>query len=715
WWWLAGGRAQRDGEATLAGLAAPVEVRWDRWGVPYVEAESEDDLAAALGWLHAADRFTQMELGRRLAAGRLAELAGERAISIDRDNRQLRLADTADRLWEAAGFDSRIWLTAYAGGVNAWIDSHRGDLPPDLRLLAGAGFEPEPWRPQDSLAFVLLMAQDLSFWNGRPEETRYGWLRAFGPERTADLVGGDPVLPAATVALAAGRPPGEGDEPPPGEAAPSDETLGSNNWALGGAHTASGAPLVANDPHLPVRMPGTWYQASLRAPGFAVAGMTLPGVPGVVIGRNHDLAWVLTNVMLDDHDLFFEDVRLDPDGRAEVRRGDAWVAVEVEEQEIAVRGGEPLPIRLLSTDRGPLLPAAPDQGLPMRSLAWTLFETEDADPLSAFFALAAAERADEALRAAVAGFVGPAQNLVAADRHGGLLWTVLGRAPRRLQGDGRLPAPGWDAAWGWDGLHPAADNASTLNPEHGTIVTANAEVAAGEAGAYPLLADYDSPHRAERIRRLLASGESWTPASSAAVQTDDVDLYALEVIASTLAGTLTDTLEGGDGASAETRPARQMLTSWDGRMAADSAPAALFAFFERELRRGVFGDEAAEAGLRRFDSRERLARILAGDLDPAWFDDVSTPETEGRREIVERALAAAWQAATERWGDDTSRWSYGDLRTLALEHPLGAVPLLGGRFNRGPFPAPGSATTVNALGARWRDGELRVSYAPSMR
>jgi len=762
--WLGAGRAQRDGTASLPILSAPVTVRWDERAVPYVDAANVHDLAATLGWLHANDRFTQMELGRRFAAGRLSELVGEAALAVDRENRTLRLARFAEAQWESSGAESRAWLEAYAAGVNAWLTERGGDLPPDLRLLAGTGFRPEPWQPRDSLCFALLMAQDLSFWNGRPEEARFRWLRAFGAERTAELIGGSPYLAPEIAALAAaGAAEGAtgGALAGTGEAAP-EAALGSNNWALGPDLTDDGAPLVANDPHLPFRLPGTWYLARLHAPGYDVAGATLPGLPGVVIGRGRDLAWALTNVMLDDHDLFFEDLRPGADGGPpEVRRGEAWVPVRVEHESIAVKGGESVSLDLYFTDRGLLLPAEPASGphgggLPERSLAWTL--AYPGDPLAAFLTLArfaggetvtvqaapaaagsepaepdlASSTADQPmpapsalapLLAALEGFLGPAQNLVLAYRDGEIAWTVLGRVPQRRLGDGWLPSPAWDPRYGWDGLRPRIDNPTVIVPPGAEtradlLVTANNRVLPADY-PLPMTADYDGPFRAERIRQLLASGAGRSPGATSSVQTDVVDLYALRVVATALDG-LDDF--GGDAGRA-----RDLLAAWDGRMADRAAgggpnPAApLFAFFERALRRGIFGDEAAAAGLRPFDSRDRLDRALAGDMSAAWFDDVSTPRVEDRAAVVVPALAAAWGSAVQRWGSDPDAWSYGDLHTLTLHHPAGVVPVVGRLFNRGPFPVPGSATTVAAFGARWsNDGTggppvQRVSNGPSLR
>ncbi|HEX2253953.1 MAG TPA: penicillin acylase family protein [Thermoanaerobaculia bacterium] len=714
------GRPQRSGEATVPELTAPVSVRWDAQGVPYVEAASVADLAAAQGWLHANDRMAQMELGRRLAAGRLAELVGSRALPLDITHRQLRFRRAAEQMWRACGGETRIWLEGYARGVNAWLAERDGELPPDLVLLGGLAFAPEPWHPVDSLSFVLLMGNDLSFWNGRPEEERFRWLAAFGPERTRELLGGEAHVPEEIAALARREPPPTG-APRPGEAPRPTGALadgapggspGSNNWILGPGRTRSGAPLVANDPHLPLQLPGTWYQVMLRAPGFQVAGVSLPGVPGVVIGRGVHLAWALTNVMLDDHDLFFEQVEEGPDGAPRVRRGDRWVPVEVERERLAVRGGEPVELELRHTGHGPLLPADPGRGLPERSLAWTLYGATD--PLAPFLALARAETLEQALPA-LASYHGPAQNLAVAADDGRFLWTVLGRLPARRRGDGRLPSPGWSADYGWDGLRPHAENPVIADPPGDLLVTANARVL---PASHPLAmtADYDTPHRADRLRQLLAARGGWSVDEVARIQSGVTSLYARQVVAA-----LVEVLDGEPPASLppdtqeDARRALDLLRRWDGRMA-DAAPgAALYAVVERRLGEEIFADEVAHHGVEGLANGARVLRAVTGELSAQWLDDLRTPEREGRPEIFVRVLAGAWREALGRWGTDPAAWSYEALHTLTLNHPLGSVPLVGRLYDRGPFPTPGSDTTVAAFGARWRDGVLDVVHGPSMR
>jgi penicillin G amidase len=699
-WWRSQGLPQRSGEASLAGLQAPVLARFDRWGVPMVEAGSTADLFAAQGWLHANDRFVQMELGRRFSAGRLAELVGPPAVEVDRWARLRRYPHTARALWEGSGPEMRAILEAYARGVNAWLAARRDDLPPELILL---GAEPEEWTPADSLGFVLLMADDLSFWQGRPEEARFAWLSAFGPETVRDLLD-DPGLhvPEEIRELARfPRTPGERPEvPAPVRAGadagpPSDGAPGSNNWALGGSRSASGAPLVANDPHLGLALPGVWYQMHLSAPGYRVAGMTLAGVPGVVIGRNHHLAWAVTNTMLDDHDVFFEQV---DDSGTKVLRGERWVPVDAARETILVKDGAPVEVELLTTDRGPLLPADPDRNLPARSLAWTLYEP--ADPLAAFLHLGRSETVEDAL-SGLGVYSGPAQNLVLADTRGTVAFTVLGRVPDRRQGDGRLPSPGWSPAYGWQGLRPFDTNPRVMEPQDEYLVTANHDVRP-QGYELPLSADFMEPYRAERIVELLQARKSgWTARDMAQLQGDVVSLYARRLVAA---------LEREE-LSGEAGEVVARLAAWNepGRMSGDTA--ALYSRAYHELMEAVFTDEARHFEVPFAGTGVRLLRLLEGNLAQVWVDDVTTPEKETRRQILERALTAA-----DSWHRERGN-RYEEFHVLSLDHPLGRVPLVGGLWNRGPLQVPGSGNTVNAMAGRWLPEEDRqqVAFGPSMR
>ncbi|HEX9799385.1 MAG TPA: penicillin acylase family protein [Thermoanaerobaculia bacterium] len=682
------GRPQRQGTAPLAGLAAPVEVRFDQAGVPAVRAGSAADAMAALGWVHANDRLFQMEVTRRAAGGRLAELFGERALEFDRRVRRLGFGDGAARLLAAASPQTRELLAAYAAGVNAWLAARGGDLPPELRLLRR---RPEPWRPEDSVAVINVMARTLSPVVDPPEHELFRLLAAFGPERARELA----LDPRSTIfdevvalARAVARPAAELGERAEGAG------LGSNNWAVAASRSATDSPLLANDPHLALGLPNVWYQARIVAPDYDAAGMTLPGAPAVVLGRGPRVAWACTNLYLDDVDVFVE--RLDERGERVARAG-GWAPIAVERQTIRA-GDRAVEVEVRRTDRGYLLPADAERGLPARSVAWTGWQP--ADQLAAFVALARAATAAE-IREVVAPYVFPAQNLVVATAGGEILWTPLGRGPRRVGWDGRFPAPAWRADVGWDGLVPSEENPVLIDPPSGEIATANSVLPVERPAWFG--EDFDTPFRLDRIRERLASRRDWTVAELVALQTDDVSRWARLVVANL-----------GDGYTGDAAAAAAAFAAWDGRMAA-SGPAALFALVERELQRAIFDDEAERAGVPRFATRKRLLALLEGRMSAAWFDDVGTDAVEDRHAILQRALAAAWRAGVARWGERVGEWPYASLRRLVLDHPLGGLPGIGRWLNRGPFAVPGSATTILAFGGPWRGDAIEVTYGPSMR
>jgi len=688
-WLRSGGRAQRDGTAVLAHLGGPVTIRFDARGVPDVEAGSEADAWRAVGWLHANDRLFQMEMSRRAASGRLSELLGARTVGFDTRIRRLRFRRLAEAAVAGARPATRAALEAYAEGVNAWLEARGGDLPPELRLLRA---RPEPWTSADTLSLTLMMARRLSPVDAPPELERFELLRAFGPERARELDGAPaadlfPEVEELARTLAA--------QPAAVGSRAESSGLGSNNWVVAPSRTRDGDALVANDPHLGLGLPNVWYQVSIRTPTYRVAGMTLPGSPPVILGRGPEVAWAMTNLYVDDVDVFFE--RPDAEG-TRVARGEGWSPIESARETIRVRGGDPVEVEVKWTDRGTYLDADPDRGLPARSVAWGAHET--GDQLAAIVALAKASSVAEA-REAIEPWVFPPQNLLVADRQGGILWTPIGRAPDRFGWDGRFPAPGWRPEVGWRGLLPAATNPQLLDPEEGLIATANSFLPVPVPDWFG--EDFDTTFRMDRIREALAARDDWDVESFSALQGDVVSAWARFLVARL-----------GDGYEGDAARAATALAGWDGAMAL-RGPSALFALFERALQRATFEDEARAAGIGRFGTRWRLLRLLEGEISPSFWDDVATPETEGRHEILARALAEGWRAGVERFGSDVAGWDYGALHRIVLGHPLDSLPLLGKGFRRGPYPLPGSPTTILAFGGPWRGDHQEVTYGPSMR
>ncbi len=686
------GLPQREGSAELAALVHPVTVRFDRWGVPFLKAASLEDAWRAQGWLHANDRALQMELVRRSALGELAELFGERALKHDRRQRQLGFRWLADRMARELSFESRRGLEAYAEGVNAWYRSRASDLPPGFLLLF---HRPRPWTVQDSMALVLLMAQQLSEVTSQSENELFELLRGLGPELAKGLAGApDAVLFPEILELSRTLRP----RPQQLDLRAEGAGLGSNNWVVAPSRSASGSALLANDPHLGIELPNVWYQIGIHTAEYAASGMSLPGLPGIVLGRGEALAWAMTNLYVDDVDVFYETV--DATG-TRVQRGESWVAIETVEEVIRVKGAEDVRVFLRWTDRGLFQEEDRERGLPPRSVAWT--GHFGGDQLAAMLRLAQCRSVSE-VRDAIELWGFPLQNLVVADREGQILWTPIGRAPDRYGWDGRFPAPGASTAVGWRGVRPAAENPSLLDPPSAQIATAN---------SFPpttvpewLQGNFDTPYRSDRIREVLESRNDWTVEALAALQGDVVSLWGRQ---------WAHWLAEEPPFSGEAEQARAALAAWNGEMAV-RGPAALFALFERWIQRLTFDDDARSAGLPRIGSRWRLLRLMTGVAPPTLWDDRSTSDqVETRREILERALASAWREGAQRFGPELERWNYGVLHQLVLEHPLGRFALLRGLVNRGPYRLPGSATTVFALGGPWRGDRIDVVYGPSMR
>ncbi len=684
-----GSRLPERGEETrtVPGLAAPVQVRLDRHGAPHVVARDEADLWFAEGYLHARDRFFQMEVLRRTAAGRLAEIFGEAALAGDRRMRTLRLQATARRQAGELAEDEAQILGSYAAGVNAALAEFRRWIAPELGVL---GVDPEAWQPEDTLAIGLLLQLHLT--NAMSKELeRARELAAFGRQRAVDLWGWSPSEAAAWI--------------PPGEPAAGiltvDEILGgggtgggSNSWAVAGARTETGRPLVANDPHLGVTMPGTWYAIHLRAGDLDVAGVSLAGAPGVLIGHNRNAAWGFTMVMLDDQDLRW--VTLDEGGSRERIEG-RWRPLQLITEEIPVRGREEpeiLHVKIAAT--GPLIRERAGRAL---ALEWTGYSGPS--PLGAFLRMDRARTVEE-LADAWSGVIGPAMNLVAADDRGHLLYQMVGLVPVRDRGFGRLPAPEDDPSWSWHGFRSLSSVMRQLDPAAGFVATANQDLFS--EGDFPASerfpAEFEPPWRERRIRAQLSAEEDWDLERCVRLQGDVTSLRARAALQ-----LLRPDLEKSQGTTAAT------LLAWDGRMDASQLAPHVFARFMLELGDAVGGDEARRADLSEtpFD-QERLLRLLAGAMSPLWWDVVGTPGVERRAEVIATALERVDEARLHR------RW--GRVHSVFFRHPfLGTPvlgPLLGTPWSRGPYPVGGDASTVDAL--YWsRRRPYRVTALPSMR
>jgi penicillin G amidase len=690
-WWLGRSVADPGRDGTVAGLAAPVEVWRDSMGVPHLWAEGEPDLFRALGYVHAQDRLFQMELFRRVADGRLAEVLGERAVDTDRFLRTLGMGLAAGEHEALLDPYDRALLQAYADGVNAWIGRGRGTLPPEFVALR---FEPEPWTVRNSLSIGKIMAWDLAEWQLGLDLQHA--VDAVGPELAADLF---PAWPDSGLTILGdearwrGRGGAGRVEPAPEPLAPVGGvhtpripdlairlldgvsiTRASNSWVVGGSRTASGKPILANDMHLELRTPPIWYLAALHGGAFNVTGMTLPGVPGVVAGHSDRVAWGFTNAFVDDADLFVEET--DPGDPDRYRTPDGWAGMTVRVDTIRVKGGDPIVHRVRHTRHGPVVSDVdPRAGERVLALRWR--SHDPSGEVGALLGMNRARNVDEFLHA-LRGFDNPHQNVVFADADGRFGYWMAGRVPIRRGGDGTLPVPGWTDEGAWTGWLDFDDHPHALDPESGFVVTANNRQVGPE---YPhhISTNWAEPWRALRIRQLVEGAPRLTAAQALEHQMDVRDLWALHHLPRAVAAA---EAAGLDAAAA-------LLRGWDGEATVDSRPAALLYTWYDELRSRVGDDEFGDA--RVYFPRAAFDRLLERG-GGAWANDVRTPEVETLDGLAAEAMRVAVRTVGGR--------SWGELHTVSIAHPLGSAAALDRMLglNAGSFPAPGSGHTVNVAG-----------------
>jgi penicillin amidase len=681
-----------DGEYATSGVSAPAEIVRDAYAVPHIFAASDTDAFFALGWVHAEDRLWQMEIGRRTAQGRLAELLGPDALPVDRTMRALDLDGYAKQTAERLPASTRMLLDAYADGVNARIrlvsDRALGRGAPEFFLVGAAGLA--PWTAADSLAMIKLMALRLSDAAAR-EARRARLMVGLTAEQIEDLEppypdAGRIALPALAEFLPAHDFPERAALPAPSPWSPFPQPGfggASNAWAVDAGRSAAGAPLLATDPHLWLSAPGVWHLARLSSPGFDVIGGTVPGIPAIVIGRNRDFGWGLTTANVDDQDIYLE--RLNPDDPGEYLTPEGWARFDTRTERIAIAGGGEEAVTLRWTRHGPVLPEDGDLSMAsitprghVAALAWTAL-TEDDGSIVAALDLMRARSIEEGAEAARA-HLAPAQNLVMADA-AGIGVVVAGAAPMRRpdsRSQGRTPSLGWLAENDWMG--PMAPDAlpRSMRPLSGAVANANNRTTNAPFPEH-LSFDWAEPYRIRRIEARLNERPFHSRDSFMELQTDPVSEMARGVLP-LIARDLwwgEATRDGPDPALRET--ALSLLAAWNGAMSAhDPEPLILHAWM-RALTRRLAEDELGPlfpevAGLRPLFV-ERVFR----DIDGAsrWCDVVKTPEQETCAEMARRALDDALAELTRRFGAGPEGWRWGEAHVATHAHvPLGFSPIL---------------------------------------
>lgn len=749
------------GETQIAGLQGPVNIYRDELGIPRIYADSAHDLFVAQGYVHAQDRFWQMEFWRRIGSGRLSELFGPATLGTDRFVRTLGWARAAAADEAALDSETRQYLQWYADGVNAYLDT-RDSLGLEFTImgLQGANVKPEKWTIINSLTWLKAMAWDLGG-NLDKELERAQLAQIIGPEATNEM---DPFYPADHPVIL----------PSPASSFDASSTLatirqidtllgggfqgiGSNNWVISGKLTDTGRPYLANDPHLASQMPSIWYEVGLHCRKIAdycpfdVVGFSFAGVPGVIIGHNQRIAWGVTNLDPDVQDVFVENINPGNPNQYEVNG--RWADAQVIPEIITVRGKvEPDPdhpemkiaydegvdlstvtIIVRVTRHGPLIDSAyasardlsssfngldmpPDAALALR---WTAISA----PSFTYRAVINIMRAQnwDQFRSALRDWTVPAQNFIYADLDGNIGYQAPGLIPIRRGGDGTYPVPGWNDDYDWTGYIPFEELPSAYNPPQGYIATANNAVV-GPDYKYLLTRDWDAGYRARRIDDMIQAKNKIGLADVQAMQGDNANLSAREVMPYLAALHFDEpVLQAG----------LDSLQRWDFQQHLDSGPAALYNLFWVRLVSNTFFDELGDhTDLRPDTSASTMLAVRNLLSQPAnhWWDNVSTQDkVETRDDILRSSFQQAYKDAETSMGTDPGGWKWGQLHLATFRNlTLGksGVALIESIFNRGPVQTSGGESTVNATGYGIEtndDGSidmarsLQVNWLPSMR
>ena len=759
---------EMDGTTRVSGLSAPIDIIRDADAIPHIVASNKLDGLFGLGYVHAQDRLWQMEFQRRIGHGRLSEVLGAATLPQDRFLRTVGFGRAAAAAWASSPDWAKQQVNAYVAGVNAFIGTHHGArLPPEFSLLR---FEPEPWTPVDVVVWVKMLAWDLSG-NYSFELLRHDLIHAVGEQRMAQLMppypvdglsilsrrkdGWDMDTQAAHASGAArtfrsaanDRPEAPHQDPEPrgdaaggswsaalasslstGEPAVRDfltgasiEGLGSNNWVVDGTLTASGQPLLANDPHLGTRLPSTWYLAHISAGDFDVIGGTFPGTPAVALGRNRFIAWGATNVAADVEDLFRE--RLDADGTHAEFRG-AQEPITVVPETIVVKGGPPVQLNVRVTRHGPLVSDAINANnaeskttpkpQPLEPLAfrWTALDPDDGT-LTAFLKVNEARNWTE-FTDALKGYIVPSQNFVYADVAGHIGYYAPGRIPLRASGDGSRPADGWTGDGEWAGWVPFEELPHTFDPPEHFIVTANHRPEP-PSYRYNLGLEWTQPYRAQRITDLIAGSAApglharFTSDDFARIQADTVSLHAKALLPVLLSrASLVDSRD---------KAALDRLRQWNFDATGDSAAAALFQAWFLRLAPALAGDDLGEAATELYQGKfSFVSRFLIDTLasnDSAWCDDVRTEKRETCDDAVAGALRQAVEDLERRLGRDVARWRWDAVHLAVFPHALDSVGALRPLLSRS-LGIGGDWSTVN-VGVTAADHPYEVHTVPGYR
>ena len=690
-----------DGAVHLKGLKAEVEIYRDSWGVPHIYAQNEDDLFFAQGYVQAQDRLWQMELHRRMGSGTLSEIFGESTLDMDKFSRALGLRKCAGDSCAVMDDGMLKVLNCYCSGINEYLRLNKDNLPVEFTVL---GFKPAEWVPMDSITVANLVAWDLGK-NWEVELLRGRLVQKLGAEKAWQLLAAYPdsgplVVSPELLAMPLG------DTVAIGLHGNSD-SVGSNNWVVDGSKTVSGKPLLANDPHLLVMMPSIWYETGLHGAGFDVAGVSIPGCPLIIIGRNTDISWGITNLPTDTQDLFIE--RINPGHMLQYEYKGAWKDMQVITEQIAVAGRKPEQLQIRLTVHGPLLDGI-IKGLE-QPLAMQWAGNCHSNLLKSAYMVNKAGNWKE-FHEALRYWDAPGQNIVYADKEGNIGYQATGLQPIRAAGSGMVPAPGWNGEYDWTGFIPYEEMPSVLNPAAHYIATANNKVISDNY-SYFLGYDWTPPFRAQRIVDLLQAKDKLSVQDFKDIQADVFDVPASLITPYIVNITPQTGLE---------QKALDLLKKWDYNDRADSpAPAIFHVTYVKMLKNTLeykLGDKLYNDYVRAMGGSGDvhavfMLGILRNNNDP-WFDDTRYVAQGTRDRVISQSFSEAVTELTGKLGGDPEKWKWGDIHITHFKHVLARIPGLEGIFSLAPVPTPGSRYTVNVAAFDY-DKPYEVTAIPSYR
>jgi len=688
---------QYNGEIQLTGLNNQVEILRDNFAIPLIKARSDEDAAFALGFVHAQERLFQMDVARRAGEGRLSEVFGTKTIPIDQMFRTVGIYKSVKANYEKLNPLSKKILEAYSKGVNEFIKTAKGNYPVEFDLL---GYDPYPWKPEHSLVIAKLMGWELniSWWS---DITFSQLVQKFGPEKAKELL---PDFPENSPTII-----------PPGLSNVSSISsdlikvdqqfrsftgfvgthIGSNNWIVNGKMSASGKPIIANDPHLAYSAPGRWYFAMIRSNDWNVEGFTIPGLPAIVIGKNQNISWALTNVMADDADFYVE--KIDTSGKNYFFKN-SWHQLSIGEDTIRVKDSANLVYEIKRTHRGPIITDIhpfhkmyPNTEIETAQLSMRWTGLEPSDELFAALSVNKAKNWDD-FKNAVRYFTVPGQNFVYGDDKGNIGYICAAKLPIRNSNSPTLINDGTTDVNDWKGFVPYEEMPELFNPPQNYIASANNKTLLNFK--YHISNIWEPSSRIERITELLNSKRVHSKEDYKKYQLDFTSPYTKK-----LTHFLTAAFDSVKVTDKNLKLTLELFNNWNYEMNQGSQVPTIYSRFFQYLIKNIFEDEMGTDLLKEYvfvaNVPYRIIPKLLEENKSSFFDDINTPEIEKRDDIIRKSLVDALTDLEKNYGNDEANWQWGDIHKVTFKHMFhGKSGLLDNIINIGPFSIGGDGTTI---------------------